>query len=459
MANEHFELATELPVPAEEAWQWHDRPGALERLTPPWESVRVLERRGDISAGLVTLEVPVGPVHQRWVARHRDAIPGRQFVDEQVEGPFNHWVHAHLFEPVGSSGCRYTDRIDYELPLGSFGQLGAGFVRRRLNRTFGYRHRTLSGDLAAHHRHAAHGGLTILVTGANGMLGRTLIPFLTTGGHRVRRLVRRRVEPGDILWDPASGRLEPAGLEGMDAVVHFAGEPIAAGRWTPAARERILQSRIQGTTLLAETLAGLRRPPRVLVSASAVGVYGDRGDEVLTEETHLRTGPEALFVERVGHAWEAATAAAERAGVRVVRARIGIVLTPAGGALARMLPPFAVGMGGRLGAGTQYMSWIGIDDVLGAIHHIIMTESLTGPVNLTAPEPVTSARFAAALGEVLERPALLPVPAAALRLAFGEMADELLLASARVIPDRLRATGYPFRHPALTQALRHVLGR
>lgn len=459
MAVSRFEMETELPVPADVAYAWHERPGAFERLLPPWERVRILERQGDLSGGTVVLDVPVGPIRGRWIARHRDAAPGRQFVDEQIEGPFSQWIHQHLFEPLGTDRCRYIDRIDYEVPFGAVGELTVGLVRARLERVFRYRHTTLQQDLAAHQRHAGRRPQTVLVTGGTGLLAQSLIPFLSAGGHRVRRLVRRAEQAGDVVWDPAAGRLDASALEGIDAIVHLAGEPIAAGRWTPAKRRRILESRIGGTTLLAETLAGLARPPRVLISASAIGIYGDRGEEPLTEGTDLRSGPGTLFVEQVGHAWEAGTAPAERAGVRVVRLRIGIVLTPAGGALAQMLPPFKAGLGGRLGSGGQYMSWIGIDDVVGAIYHAMMTESLRGPVNATSPEPVTNAQFTRALGAVIGRPTLFPVPATALRLMFGELADELLLSSLRVLPERLCDSGYPFRFPNLAQALRHVLGR
>jgi hypothetical protein len=454
-----FERASDLPVTAEEAYHWHARAGAFERLTPPWESVRVLERRGTLEEGTVVLEVGVGPTTQRWVARHHDGIPGRQFVDEQVEGPFASWVHTHLFEPLTSARTRYTDRVEYTLPLGALGELGGPFAASRLERSFRYRHETLRDDLAAHQRHAGHPPMTIAITGATGLLAQSLIPFLLTGGHQVRRIVRGAAAPGDISWDPPAGRLDPAALEGVDAVIHLAGESIAGARWTPDQKRRILDSRIQGTTLLAETLARLTRPPRVLLSASAVGIYGDRGDEILTEESHLRTGPESMFVEQVGHAWEAATAPAERAGIRVVRTRIGLVLTPRGGALAPMLTPFRLGVGGRLGSGRQYMSWISIDDVVGALHHALFTPTLHGPLNLTAPEPVTNARFTEVLGAVLGRPTFFPVPAAALRLLMGELTDELLLASTRVVPTRLQASGYPFRHPTLESALRHVLGR
>lgn len=454
-----FEQRSELPVPADVAYAWHARPGALQRLAPPWEPVRVLEQRGGLADGRVVLEVPLGPFRQRWVAQHRGAEPGRQFVDEQVEGPFRRWVHTHAFEPVGANHCRYVDRIEYELPGGAFGALAAGMVRSRLERTFRYRHATLAADLRAHLQLGSPAPMDIAITGSTGLIGRSLVAMLTALGHRVRQLVRRNPGPEDIRWDPAEGPLPPGALEGAGAVIHLAGEPIAGGRWTPAKRRRILESRTRGTGLLAEAIAGMATPPGALLSASAVGIYGDRGDQPLNEEARLRVGPDCSFVEKVGHAWEAATEPAERAGVRVARTRLGIVLSPAGGALAEMLPPFRAGLGGRLGSGRQYTSWIGIDDVLGAIYHTIHTPALSGPVNLTAPTPVTNAQYTAVLARVLRRPAVLPVPAHLLRLIFGELADELLLTGARVIPERLAGTGYGFRHRQLEEALRHVLGR
>lgn len=459
MAVERFELTSELPVPPGEAWAWHARTGAFERLTPPWETARVLERSGSLGDGRVVLQVSTGPVTHRWVARHRDAIPERQFVDEQVEGPFARWVHTHLFEPAEGGHTRYTDRIEYQLPGGAAGAFaGAGLVRKRLQRTFRYRHATVAADLLLHRRLAA-APMTVAITGATGLLGGVLSAVLTTGGHSVRRVTRRPTRPDDIRWDPARGQLDAAMLAGVDAVVHLAGETIAGGRWTAEKRRRILESRTQGTTLLAETLARLPVRPKVLVAASAVGIYGHRGEEVLTEESGLRTGPEASFVEQVGHAWEACVEPAERAGIRTVRARIGIVETPAGGALAKMLPPFLAGAGGVLGPGTQWTSWIGIDDVVGALCHALVAPSVRGPLNLTAPAPVTNAEFTRVLARVLGRPAVVPVPAAALRLLLGDLADELLLASTRVVPLRLKETGYEFRHPELEGALRHVLGR
>ncbi|HXI19615.1 MAG TPA: TIGR01777 family oxidoreductase, partial [Gemmatimonadales bacterium] len=272
-------------------------------------------------------------------------------------------------------------------------------------------------------------------------------------------VTRHPAGPDDIAWNPTEGKLDPAALEGADGVVHLAGEAIAGGRWTGEQRERILQSRVRGTTLLAETLARLQHRPAVLISASGINIYGDRGAEVLTEQAGLRPAPARTFIEQVGQGWEAATEPAEHAGIRVVRARLGMVLSPAGGALAQMLPPFEAGLGGRLGSGQQYLGWISIDDAVGALYHALTDDALRGPLNVTAPEPVTNQEFTAVLGRVLHRPTVIPVPGAGLRLIFGDLADELLLASTRVVPARLRESGYVFRQPDLAQALRHVLGR
>jgi hypothetical protein len=261
--------------------------------------------------------------------------------------------------------------------------------------------------------------------------------------------------PDEVAWDPARGLAEPARLNGVDAVVHLAGANIAAGRWTPARKAEIRQSRVEGTRSLCEALARLAHPPRVLASASAVGYYGDRGAETLTEDSAAGTG----FLADVCRAWEAATQPASRAGIRVVNLRFGMILTPAGGALGKMLLPFKLGAGGRIGSGEQFMSWITLDDAIGAVHHALCEESVRGPVNVAAPAPVSNAEFTRTLARVLRRPALFPLPAFAARLLFGEMADALLLGSARVVPARLQAAGYGFRLPELEGAIRHLLGR
>jgi uncharacterized protein (TIGR01777 family) len=299
--------------------------------------------------------------------------------------------------------------------------------------------------------------MKILVTGSTGLIGSALVPFLTTGGHRVVCLVRSTPKPGDtkVYWDPEAGSIDTASLEGLDAVVHLAGENIAAGRWTTAQKARIRNSRVQGTRLLCESLARLTQTPKVLLCASAIGYYGDRGEEILQEESPPGSG----FLAEVCCEWEAATEPAAQKGIHVVHLRIGVVLSPAGGALAKMLLPFRLGAGGIVGSGQQYWSWIARDDVVGAIHHALMTEALQGPVNVVAPQAVTNREFTKVLGSVLARPTLLPMPGFAARLAFGEMADALLLASTRVDPKQLLAAGYTFHYPELAGALRHLLGR
>ncbi len=298
--------------------------------------------------------------------------------------------------------------------------------------------------------------MRVAVSGASGLIGGALVRRLTAEGYQVRRLVRRAAGPGEISWDPHQARLDPRDLEGTDAVVHLAGENIGV-RWTPARKSRIRTSRLHGTRLLSETLSRLDRRPHVFVSASAIGIYGDREDEILSEESS--TGDAADdFLVALGLEWEAAADAARNAGVRVVHPRFGLVLSPAGGALGRMLLPFRLGIGGRLGSGTQWMSWISIDDVVNALQYLVVTKTLSGPVNVTSPEPVRNREFTEILGRVLSRPTLLRVPRAALQLAFGEMADSALLGSTRVMPKRLLASGFRFAHPGLETALRHVLG-
>jgi uncharacterized protein len=296
----------------------------------------------------------------------------------------------------------------------------------------------------------------IAITGASGMIGRALLARLRLNGTRVRRLVRTREgdDPDDILWDPMRGTLERPGLEGAEAVIHLAGEPIAQ-RWTGARREAIRESRVRGTELLSRALVALDRKPSVLLSGSAVGYYGDRGDEAVDEES----APGTDFLAGVAREWEAATGAAKDAGVRVVLLRTGIVLSPRGGALERLLPSFRLGVGGPIGTGRQWMSWIALEDQLRAMEHAIATVGLHGPVNLVAPNPVTNAEFAATLGRVLGRPALVPVPRFALELLYGEMARSTILAGQRVLPRKLLRSGFHFAHPTLEEALRVELAR
>jgi len=296
--------------------------------------------------------------------------------------------------------------------------------------------------------------MNIAITGASGLIGSALIPALTGAGHRVARMVRSQPRPdsGDIFWDPDKAYVDTTKLDGADAVVHLAGDTIAE-RWSPEKKIRIHSSRTRGTQLIAEAVRQVTKPPQVLVSASAIGYYGDRGAEVLREQSASGKG----YLAEVCRDWEAATEVASRAGIRVVHLRTGIVLSTKGGALAKMLPPFRMGAGGKIGSGKQYMSWIALDDLIGAIRYSIENVSLKGPVNGVAPNPVTNLEFTKTLGKVLGRPAILPLPAFAVSLMFGEMGRELLLSSQRVEPSRLVGSGFSFRYPNLEDALRHVL--
>jgi hypothetical protein len=292
----------------------------------------------------------------------------------------------------------------------------------------------------------------ILITGSTGLIGSALIPVLTKEGHTLVRLVRSKPGSNEFEWNPEAGTIDTTALTGADAVMHLAGENIAE-RWTIEKKARVKNSRVKGTRTLCEALARLTQPPEVLVCASAIGYYGHRGQEILREES----APGSGFLPEVCLEWEAATESAIQKGIRVVNLRIGMVLSPAGGALAKMLLPFQMGVGGIIGSGEQYMSWITLDDVVEIIDYALTTDTLKGPVNTVAPKAVTNKEFTKTLGRVLARPTIFPMPAFAARLAFGEMADELLLASTRVEPAKLIATGYHFRYPELEGALRHVL--
>lgn len=452
-----FEARTELDVSRDAAFAWHSRPGAFERLIPPWRRVRLLSRQGGIRDGdRLIMALGVGGFESRWVAEHRGYVENQEFTDVQLAGPFAAWAHTHAFEALSPTRSRLSDRITYRLPGGIPGQaLFGSAIEKEIARMFEFRHARTRQDLRRHAPLAEHPPLRIAMTGASGLIGRELTAFLTSGGHEVLPLVRRAPSENEIFWDPMRGEIELERLEGLDAVVHLAGESIAGGRWTPARKAEILDSRVRGTCLIAEAIAKLKNPPRVLVSASATGFYGNRGDEILDEESAPGTG----FLAEVCQAWEQAAEPARRAGVRVVTMRTGIVLTPRGGALAPMLLPFQLGLGGVIGSGRQWMSWIDFDDLLGAFHAALVNESLEGPVNATAPHPVKSAEFVRTLGKVLGRPTLFPLPEPVVKLMLGELGEALLLDGARILPRKLLASGFEFAFPDLEAALRHELGR
>ncbi|QED26999.1 TIGR01777 family protein [Microvenator marinus] len=453
-----FEKSSTFPVSVNALYDWHARKGAFERLVPPWEDIRVVSSDHSISEGSkLIMELHRGPGWVTWEARHgscqHPALTGIGFfTDTAVRGPFKSWVHRHEFAGDHESST-LRDFVQYELPVDSMvPEVLAGFGEAELERMFEFRHRRTAQDLARHTRYSGE-PMKIAISGATGLIGKALSALLTTGGHEVLA-ISRTPGPDTIEWDINAGKLDAAALEGLDAVVHLAGESIS-GRWTDEKKRRILKSRVDGTTLLAETLAKLQRPPSVFVSASAIGYYGDRKDLPTNELSEAGEG----FLPDVCKAWEDASKPAEDAGIRVVNPRIGVVLSAQGGALKPMLPAFKLGLGGPIGDGRQYMSWIAIDDVIGAILHLIKTESLSGPVNLTAPNPVQNRDFVKALADVLSRPSVIPLPSFAVKAAMGEMGDALLLEGARVYPEKLLASGFDFHFSKLEEALRFQLGK
>ncbi len=441
-----------LPCTAAQAFEWHERDGAFERLSPPWRSVRVVERSGGIRDGArVTLDL--GPPAGRWRLEHHDYVAGREFHDRQLSGPFAAYAHAHRFHDTPQGGV-LEDTIEWRLPGGALGALGDGLVRDEFARLFAWRHAVTRADLE---RASTRSGrpLTVGVTGASGFLGRQLCAYLTTQGHRVVRFVRGRpAAPDEVAWDPARGQLDAEPLAALDAIVHLAGAGIADAPWTPARRQELVESRVASTALLARHLAE-GAGPRVLVSTSAVGWYGDRGDDWLDESSSPGRG----FLAELGRRWEDAASPAARAGVRVAHPRIGIVLWPKGGALDKLALPFVFGAGGPLGSGGAWWSWVGLHDLLEMLLFAIESPALSGPFNAVAPYPARQAEISRALGRALSRPSWLPAPAFALRAILGrERADEMLLSSQRVRPAVLERAGFRWRDTDIESLLARLYG-
>ncbi len=458
-----FSKRSPIDAPPDALFAYHENPGAFRRLNPPWEPVEIVQEAESIQDGSEQkMRIKIGPVPQKLEVRHQGYIPGAQFQDQQTAGPFADWLHTHRMLPDANDESRsiLEDTIEYRLPLGPLGQIfGGRFAHGKLRRMFNYRHAITAEDMRRHQTYADQTSKKIGITGASGLIGSQLAPYLTTAGHTVCHFVRGREAaqaPDAAYWKPSDGKINAEDLAGLDALVHLAGASIAEKRWTPAQKRRIMESRDQGTRLLAETIAAMptEQRPKVVVSASAIGYYGDGGDTPLAEDAP----PGDTFQARVCQAWEAPWQTAIDAGVRVVILRIGVVLAWQGGALKRMLLPFQLGIGGPLGDGQQYFSWVALDDVLDIIYTAIMQPDMHGVYNASAPQPVTNAEFTRVMGRVLQRPTVIPVPPFGLRLLFGELADELLLASLRVVPQRLEEMEHRFRYPDIESALRQVLG-
>ncbi|MBF0467286.1 MAG: TIGR01777 family protein [Desulfamplus sp.] len=536
MADKYFIKYIDVKEPVETIFGWHEKQGAFERLTPPWMRLKNIHKTGNgIKTGArVNMDICFAGIPVPMRAEHTGYAKNKFFRDRLHGGPFSKWEHTHTFyspadneipstanrnlsstssntltsgntlktpdNTIGFSPhiaiSRLEDRIDYALPF-HIPDKWHEFIKAELYRLFNYRHTVMVTDLERHRNHElrknqmdsndAHTTslkpLSVLISGASGPVGKALIPFLTTGGHRVIKLVRNtpsiKHDPengersskeisnitdkpvlkavNEIKWDPYTGMLdlEPAGK--IDVVINLNGYHIGSGRWTDQRKDIIIKSRNLSTTLLADRIALLPSDlrPELFISASATGFYGDCGDECLNENSCSGN----LFISQVCQEWENCAIKAQEAGIRTVFARMGVVLTPAGGALERLLPGFMMGLGAKIGSGEQYMSWISMDDLVYALHHIIMNNSIHGAVNIISPNPVTNSVFTQTLGKVLSRPARFTLPASLIRMVWGEMGHEVLLASTRVTPERLINSGFKFSHPSLEQALCHLLGK
>lgn len=457
MTTERFEKRSAVAAPAEEVYDWHAREGAIRRLSPPWAPLQIISKTPGVDKGTrVKLKIKTGPVFSAWDAEHTASEPGRMFTDTQLKGPFKVWRHTHRFIPR-ENGSTLEDSIEFSMPFPlDRSAWVTSFIRKDLERIFRYRHTVTRRDLSLHLSGKIQRPLRIAITGASGLIGTSLVPFLTTGGHTVSTLVRRQpaAEKNEIFWDPERGILDPQALEGFDVVIHLAGENIGEVKWTDSVKQRLTASRVKGTRLLAGTLARLESPPSVFLCASAIGFYGNTGEAPVDESA----GTGHQFISKLCMDWEEACEEAIHAGIRTVNMRIGVVLSPQGGALSKVLGLFKAGLGAAMGSGAQYVSWISLEDILYAIHHLIATPGLEGPVNLTAPHPVTNLDYTKTLARVLNRPALFHIPEGLIRGVFGQMGEEILLSGSNVNPSKLLDSGFTFNHPDLTSALKETLG-
>ncbi len=457
MSDGIYKKSTNINVPVEMLFRWHTTNGAIARLTPPWAPLKMVWRQGEgIKKGVkVRFRIRIVGIPMIWEAEHIGYKENEEFKDRQTKGPFSKWEHTHRFIRDGDQRAIMEDHVSFRLPFGFLSRPLYGFAKREFERMFNYRHTILKRDLEQHA--GKQKKKRILISGASGTIGCALVPFLRTCGHEVIRLVRKRTTllEDEIFWDPYKGDLDLEKAGPIDAVINLNGVDISRGRWTDRQKKKILDSRVIPTQLLSEKMMQLDHKPEVFISSSAIGYYGEGKGEKLSE--HSETGD--CFISNVCKQWETASMTAQTAGIRTVQLRIGVVLTPSGGALARMLIPFKTGCGVKLSHGGQYMSWISMEDALSGILYILKENSINGPVNLTAPTPVTNIEFSNTLASVFLKKVRFTFPKFLIQLFWGQMGEETLLTSARVLPEKLLKNGFSFQHRLLLSALKHLLGR
>lgn len=465
----NFEASHTFPCERDILFDYHRARGAIDRLIPPWERVTVLSSQDSLEVGSkVVLENSLFGIRQTWRASHVELDPGKLFVDRIDQGPFRSWLHRHEFDAIAVGQSRLTDRIEFELPLAPASHLALGWVRDQLQAMFRYRHCITADDIAAHARllplFPPSENPRIAITGSTGLIGQRTLELASVLGIDVIRVVRAETKSGRQR-DPANVRSAKLDLysaedrntlEGLDAVIHLGGASIGDRRWSPRVKQTLRDSRVQSTQKLVDFFRQLDRPPKALVSASGVGIFGDRGDELCREDS--QPGPSDDFLVSVAREWEAAAQPFESLG-RVAIARFGMVLHPRAGALAKLLTPMKLGLGGPIGSGRQVWPWVHVDDAANILLHLAFQPNCVGPYHVVSPELTTNRQFTQSLATVLHRPAILPMPAMGMKLLLGEMAGPLLLASTKATTERLIASGYQFRFTNLRSAFANLLGR
>ena len=450
-------------APVDDVWAWYDSPGAFRRIMPEWEGIRPVQAGALVDGAKTKFRVQLGPLRPMWIARHYGVVSGEVFNDVMEKGPFGKWDHEHRFVSTGSATSEIHDTIEWKLPFHPLTFWTAPFtVKGRMNQMFAYRTLRVQEDLKRIALYADRPKQSVLISGSTGLIGMQLTAFLQAAGHEVTRLVRPSTKlPSDVqhepcvVWNDQTGEVLEGSMEGFDTVIHLAGAGIGDKRWNAQRKALIESSRTVPTEKLVHLFSQLEQPPKTFLCGSAVGIYGNRGDEELTEES----APGDNFLATTCLNWEAAGAAAKDAGIRTAWIRTGIVTTPMGGALQKLLLPAQLGAGGPAGGGRQYYSWISLDDQIYATYHLMMNEDCEGVYNFTAPQPVTQKQYAKALGRVLRRPAFAPAPGFMLKIMLGEMAQALVLDGQRVLPNRLLESGYVFQHSDLESCLRQCLGK
>ncbi len=444
-------LRTPVAHSSETVFSWYMRPSAFERLIPPWEKVKILSKEGgpDVVGSQVVLKVRMGG-WRRFVLQHREFIEKESFTDVQYDGPFKLWKHIHRVHRVDDNSCEIEDEIHFIPPLSFL----KSYVKKKLIRMLHWRHETLVQDLHVQAQYPSS-SQRILVSGSSGFIGSSLIPFLRTSGHEVFRLVRRRrdMREDTVYWDPRAGDIQIEDFENFDVIIHLAGKNLASARWTKRLKEEIFQSRCVDTQLLAQTISRVSNRPKAFLCASAIGIYGNRGDEELTEKSPFGEG----FLATVCQKWEEASSRVKDHGVRRVNTRFGLVLSSKGGALARLLPLFRLGLGASIGSGKQWVSYIGLDDVVYGLYHCMMNEQIEGGVNFASPYPESNQAFSRKLAKALGSPLLFRIGEKFMDQFMGEMAKETVLSSTKIKPEKLLLSGYDFFCPKLEDVFRRQL--